>query len=318
MKTPLVSIIIPTLNRAHLIGETLESVLAQTYQNWECIVVDDGSTDNTAEVIKEYVDTDSRFQYHHRPKERLSGGNAARNYGFELSKGEYINWLDSDDLLLPTKLECQLRYLLDHGGEVHICQGQFFEIGNDEKVVMGNLWPDKFPSSHTSVLDALILESLRWPICAALWSRRAAHLNVWDEKLLAAQEWTFHILQAFSLSNSDFAYHKEILVHIRKTELSITQSSQKTAQYEGYLQARIIVMEHLLASGFGIDSQYFKSIYVFSLRYVKYLVFKNSFKSIDALAKLFANSSNKKYIQFKLGIIIFKYFKKDYFLKTLL
>lgn len=318
MKTPLVSIIIPTLNRAHLIGETLESVLAQTYQHWECIVVDDGSTDGTDKVLAHYMAKDPRFQYHHRPKDRLAGGNAARNYGLEVSKGEYIQWFDSDDLMLPTKLECQLGYFLDHGGEVHICQGQFFETHNHKKVVMGNLWPEKFPSSHTNILDALILESLRWPICAAIWSRKAAHFNLWNEKLLAAQEWTFHILQAFSLSNSDFAYHKEVLVHIRKTELSITQSSQKTNQYEGYLQARTIVMEHLLASGYSIDSKYFKSIYMFSLRYVKYLASENSFKSIGALTRLFATSSNKKHLKFKFGIIVFKYFEKDYFLKTLL
>src|SRR5690554_6998972 len=99
-QNPLVSIIIPTYNRAHLIGETLDSVLAQTYQNWECIVVDDGSTDNTDEVMAEYMAKDSRFQYHHRPEDRLPGGNAARNYGFEVSKGEYIQWFDSDDIML--------------------------------------------------------------------------------------------------------------------------------------------------------------------------------------------------------------------------
>jgi glycosyltransferase involved in cell wall biosynthesis len=95
---PIVSIIIPTYNRAHLIGETLDSVLAQTYTNWECIIVDDGSTDNTDEVVEEYVKKDSRFKYYHRPDEHLPGGNGARNYGFKMSKGEYVNWLDSDDL----------------------------------------------------------------------------------------------------------------------------------------------------------------------------------------------------------------------------
>ncbi len=97
----LVSIIIPTYNRAHLIGETLDSVLAQTYQNWECIVVDDGSTDNTDEVMAGYIAKDFRFRYYHRPADRLPGGNAARNYGFEMSKGEYVQWFDSDDIMLP-------------------------------------------------------------------------------------------------------------------------------------------------------------------------------------------------------------------------
>ncbi|MFV0221122.1 glycosyltransferase [Empedobacter falsenii] len=97
---PLVSIIIPTYNRAELIGETLDSVLAQTYQNWECIVVDDGSTDHTSDVLDNYTKKDSRISYHHRPKQYKPGGNGARNYGFDLSKGEYINWFDSDDVML--------------------------------------------------------------------------------------------------------------------------------------------------------------------------------------------------------------------------
>ena len=64
MRKPLVSIIIPTFNRAHLIGETLNSVLAQTYPYWECIIIDDGSTDNSKKIIGEYVKKDFRFHYY--------------------------------------------------------------------------------------------------------------------------------------------------------------------------------------------------------------------------------------------------------------
>ena len=67
MSHPLVTIIIPTYNRAAIIGKTLDSILAQTYKNWECIVVDDGSTDTTALVMKKYCDTDTRFRYVSRP-----------------------------------------------------------------------------------------------------------------------------------------------------------------------------------------------------------------------------------------------------------
>jgi len=100
MHTALVSIIIPTFNRSQLICETLDSILAQTYENWECIIVDDGSTDDTETVVGEYVKKDSRFQFHHRPNNLPKGGNAARNFGFELSNGEYINWFDDDDIML--------------------------------------------------------------------------------------------------------------------------------------------------------------------------------------------------------------------------
>lgn len=110
--TPLVSIIIPTYNRAHLIGETLDSILAQTYQNWECIVVDDGSTDNTNTIVAEYSKKDSRFQYFSRPTDKPRGANACRNYGFEKSKGDYIQWFDSDDLMHTEKLQIKKGYAL--------------------------------------------------------------------------------------------------------------------------------------------------------------------------------------------------------------
>lgn len=111
MNSLLISIIIPTYNRVNLIGDTLDSVLAQTYTNWECIVVDDGSTDKTNKLLAVYCEKDPRFQYHQRPNDRSKGANACRNYGFELSKGEYIKWLDSDDLISCDALFSQINTL---------------------------------------------------------------------------------------------------------------------------------------------------------------------------------------------------------------
>lgn len=122
MSEPLVSIIIPTFNRAHLIGETLDSVLAQTYQNWECIVVDDGSSDETDMVLKSYCDKDARFQYHQRPDNLPNGGNASRNHGFGLSKGDYIQWFDDDDVMLPDYLSKRILAFKDDINIV-ICTG---------------------------------------------------------------------------------------------------------------------------------------------------------------------------------------------------
>lgn len=97
--TPLFSIVIPTYNRATFIGATLRSVQEQQFEDWEVLVVDDGSTDNTAAVVSQY--TGSRIQY--LPKVNGERG-AARNYGLARAKGEYVIFLDSDDRLLPNHL----------------------------------------------------------------------------------------------------------------------------------------------------------------------------------------------------------------------
>ena len=111
LENPLVSIIIPTYNRAHLIGETLDCVLAQTYPNWECIVVDEGSTDDTHALLDEYVNKDIRFRCIVKSADIKKGASISRNLGLKIAKGEFIQFLDSDDILAPNKIEVQLDLL---------------------------------------------------------------------------------------------------------------------------------------------------------------------------------------------------------------
>lgn len=108
---PLISIIIPVYNRANLIKETIESVKCQTYNRWECIVVDDGSTDDIDEVLENYIAHDNRFQFYKRPEGRKKGACTCRNFGLERSSGDFIQFLDSDDLLEKSKIEEQLNIL---------------------------------------------------------------------------------------------------------------------------------------------------------------------------------------------------------------
>ncbi|MFT4668560.1 MAG: glycosyltransferase involved in cell wall biosynthesis [Flavobacteriaceae bacterium] len=124
-----VSIIIPNFNRAHLIGETLDSIIGQTYLNWECIIVDDHSTDDSREVIQRYVAKDHRFSIVSRPNNRLKGANACRNYGFELSKGDYINWFDSDDLMTTDHIQLLVAALENHKADFAVGDAQNFIEG---------------------------------------------------------------------------------------------------------------------------------------------------------------------------------------------
>lgn len=311
---PLVSIIIPTFNRAHLIGETLDSVLAQTYQNWECIVVDDGSTDGTEELLDEYVAKDARFQYYHRPDDRLPGGNAARNYGFEVSKGEYVNWLDSDDLFDCKKIEKQIDNLILSKCEVSICLGEFFN--SVPKDNLGNVWC-KYTEPITSVFEALITQKVRWPCGAVLWSRSVLKSSFWDEGLKGGQEWLFHIQQALKLNDSDFRFIQEVMCYIRNNNLSITNNGSLVNRYSNYLKARIILLNYLSLNDPERFKVYFHCTYQFSIKYVRELIKGNRYRILFTLSKLIFKISIIKYIKFWVGVIVYKVFKKDFILKYL-
>ncbi len=187
---PLISILIPTYNRGHLISETLDSVLAQTYTNWECIVVDDGSNDNTIDVVTNYSNKDARFQYYQRPTNRFKGANTCRNYGFELSKGDYINWFDDDDIMLPTKLERQIVELNNSAYSYCICQTMMFDVKTNR-----NMGLRATSITSNNIFEDYILFKSFWLTGAPLWKRDFLIENqlTFDEDLHQAQDYDFHM-----------------------------------------------------------------------------------------------------------------------------
>ena len=121
----MITIIIPTYNRAYIIHRSLDSVMNQTFKEWECIVVDDYSTDNTKELVEEYIKKDSRYRY--ILNERKKGAQGARNTGVAHARGEWVTMLDSDDFLLPSYLERVKEKILDGFNGVICCYGQIIE-----------------------------------------------------------------------------------------------------------------------------------------------------------------------------------------------
>ncbi|MCG2430487.1 glycosyltransferase family 2 protein [Aequorivita xiaoshiensis] len=210
MNNPLISIIIPTYNRANLIGETLMSIQNQTYQNWECIVVDDRSTDNTEEVINEFCKADNRIQYFKKPSHLLKGPSAARNYGVERSKGEYINFFDSDDLMHPQKLEVDLINIQSGSYDFTISQSQFFKEGGSptKKFWNNELWSD-------DPINDFIIKKIGWGVNSPLWKKECLieHNLHFDEKLITGDDYIFHIK---ALNKGMIPYvNKDILVQLK-------------------------------------------------------------------------------------------------------
>lgn len=110
---PLISIIIPCYQQAQYLSEAVDSIHSQTYDNWECIIVNDGSPDDTREIGQALASSDDRIRYVEQPNK---GTSAAKNRGLEEIQGEYVQFLDADDLLLPRKFELQLASLSDKTG----------------------------------------------------------------------------------------------------------------------------------------------------------------------------------------------------------
>ena len=125
----LISVVIPVYNAEIFLNESLQSVIAQTYQDWELLVIDDCSTDNSASIIKQYVEQDSRIRYF--KTDRPSGSpTLPRNIGIENARGRYIAFLDSDDAWLPDKLERQMAMFEKHA-DMAICFSNYEKMAEN-------------------------------------------------------------------------------------------------------------------------------------------------------------------------------------------
>ena len=124
----LVSIIMPSYNTASFIAESIQSVLAQSYKDWELIIVDDCSPDNTDDVVKPYL-SDERIRY--LKNEKNSGAAVSRNRALREAKGKWIAFLDSDDLWMPEKLQKQVRFMEKNG--YRFSYTNYAEIDTEDK-----------------------------------------------------------------------------------------------------------------------------------------------------------------------------------------
>jgi glycosyltransferase involved in cell wall biosynthesis len=227
MNNPLVSIIIPTYNRADLIGETLDSIKNQTYQNWECIIVDDGSTDHTDEVVGVYVNKDARFKYFQRPDDHLSGGNGARNYGFILSQGEYIQWFDSDDLMKKNKLTLQVNDLVTYNLDVSFSG---FEILKTNGTVIKD--PLSLINDFENLFEAIVTKKVKINTLSPVF-KKAFLLkgNLFDENLLTAHELEFYT-RIFYKKDISYRGNSQILSTVRQASPNSIILKQNSLDYD--------------------------------------------------------------------------------------
>ncbi|MCG9973025.1 glycosyltransferase family 2 protein [Christiangramia crocea] len=222
MYKPLISIIIPTYNRANYIRKTLESIKEQTYTNWECIIVDDGSEDNTLEILQEYLKHDSRFKLFARPKEKRKGANSCRNYGFTKCKGKLIKWFDSDDIMLSRHLEIASKTLTSKKLDFVITNSLNFD--SDTKEILGEHF-DFDREEFGITAENLALNRIGWITDDFLGTREIVKDIEFNERIFYGDEYNFFIKLLQQPLNGCFI--NEFLTHRRIHKDSITKESTK-------------------------------------------------------------------------------------------
>lgn len=222
-----VTILLATFNRSHLIEDTLDSILAQTYTNWECFIIDDNSKDNTEAFLKEnYLSKDSRFTFYKKPLHKYKKGlSDSRNFGLDLAKiakAEYIQLFDDDDIMHPQKLELQMHpFIEDVNLDMSLCLYRKFHVEstidfhlkkcNDNSCVINsdNLFWDFY--THKINLNSL----------GPIWKLTSLSNFRFDVLLKTSEERDFY-LRIFLQSEIKYTPINEVLFWYRKHENTVT------------------------------------------------------------------------------------------------
>jgi len=227
---PLVSVIVPTYNRAHTLERALESVYAQTFHDYEIIVVDDGSTDKTRSLVNTHVKKNS-FQYIYQENKGVA---EARNTGVRSSKGEYVAFCDSDDFWLPKKLEKQLRVFAEDTALVYSDaylfedaakpKGRFYEFVTPHR---GGLYADLLKKNFIATSTAIVRRSfIQRPFAGHTCEDWRMWLSVAKEGLIdyVDEPLAYYYEHSQGLSKSKAKVVRARL-EIRKQELKTLQST---------------------------------------------------------------------------------------------
>ena len=206
------SIILPTYNRANLISKAIKSVVYQTYQNWELIVVDDGSTDKTKEVLEEFVKVDNRIIYlQQKNKER----SAARNNGIQNANGEFICFLDSDDLYHKTHLEEYKKLIIKSKFQkaLYFSGLSYGEYCNEQ---------EEYNLSYSNNIEFVLINTIGTP--RACISKELLKENLFNEKIRISED---KELWVRILKNNPLFFHRQkTFIEIEHNERSVNLGSE--------------------------------------------------------------------------------------------
>lgn len=211
----LVSIITPLYNGERFVGQTIESVLAQTYPHWELIVVDDGSKDKGADLVRKYAAQDKRITLLEQPN---GGCASARNHGLREAKGRFCCFLDSDDYWDPTFLEKQIRFMQEHDAAIVTCSVRRVDE-NGKEILRPQIVPERM-----NYYD--ILKSCNLPCLATMIDASRLHDIRFREELRNLRD--DYALWLSLMKQTDYAYgNREVLANYRISANQVTGNKRK-------------------------------------------------------------------------------------------
>ncbi|WP_289045549.1 glycosyltransferase family 2 protein [uncultured Olleya sp.] len=241
---PAITIIIATYNRAHFIVEMLNAISKQTFKSWECIIIDDGGTDNTETVISSLLKDDSRFKYFKRTNKYKKGLCGSRNYGLDIARGDYIIFFDDDDLVHPKNLEIAHQVIIDNDTDFCHYQKQSFVSEKPKAIdleveVKGNI-------SVTNI-EVVVTGEIGLASCTVLWKKECFKTIRFNEDLQYAEEWECYL----NIISNGFkgVIIGNILYYNRKHKNSNTGEfwNDNPRRIESYVKSRKLVCENLIA-----------------------------------------------------------------------
>ncbi len=188
----MISIIIPTFNQAEFLEDTCNHLIEMSFSDWECLIIDDGSTDNSYEILQKILQIDNRFSYYFQ---KNSGTAVARNYGLSLAKGEFVQFLDADDYLSNEKLLQQSDLMRKNNLDLSWTGFAFFE--GDGRPDMDSIVPE-FPKIKGNYYYNLVRRwgvNLTIPIHSFMLRTEWLKLNniKYEEDLIYREDWDFHL-----------------------------------------------------------------------------------------------------------------------------
>ncbi|MGE4288393.1 MAG: glycosyltransferase family 2 protein [Salinivirgaceae bacterium] len=201
MNTPVVSIIIPSYQYGKYLSDAIHSIIKQTYTNWECIIIDDGSTDNTKEICEKYSNQDNRITYFYQ---KNSGLSAARNKGIANSIGTYIQFLDADDYLQPKKIEKQVLFLEQQPSINIVYSDVCYFFNNDKDKILknrvGNLnesWMPYISGKGFLIQNEFIDRNIIELGCALFRKKDVEFLGDFNNSFFGVADWEYLCRAAF-------------------------------------------------------------------------------------------------------------------------